>query len=164
MKSVIIQGSSRSTGHTYLISQLIQQQVEADFIDLKEYEIHPYSYEHEHVGDDFLPLMRKLITYDTFIFITPVYWYAMSGIMKNFFDRITDCLKVEKELGRKLRGKQMLAVSCGSEAEEVEGFFVPFSKSADYLGMQYLGALHTWVLGGEVESEVEARVRNFFNK
>ena len=74
-----------------------------------------------------------------------VYWYSMSGLMKAFFDRITDCLKIEKETGRKLRGKYMAAISCGSDDNEVEGFFVPFQKSADYLGMTYVGNIHTWI-------------------
>ena len=36
----------------------------------------------------------------TIIFVTPVYWYAMSGRMKVFFDRWTDLLKIDKDTGR----------------------------------------------------------------
>ena len=56
--------------------------------------------------------MKTIISkYDTIIFATPVYWYSMSGILKVFIDRITDLLTIEKELGRKLRGKKMAVVS-----------------------------------------------------
>lgn len=161
MKAVIIQGSSRSQGNTHKIAQVLQKHLDADIIDLKQHQIHAYSYEHEHNDDDFLPLMKRIVTYDTIIFATPVYWYAMSGMMKNFFDRITDCLKTEKETGRQLRGKSMSAISCGSEATAVEGFFVPFRNSAEYLGMNYLGDLHTWVASETVDEQNLALIRAF---
>ena len=61
------------------------------------------------------------------------------------FDRITACLKTEKETERKLRGKNMAAMSCGSDSIKHEGFFFPFEKSANYLGMHYSGHIHTWI-------------------
>lgn len=159
--SIIIQGSSRSEGNTHTIVKILQEQLGADLIDLKTLTIHPYSYRHEHIHDDFLPTMRTIVQYKSIIFATPVYWYAMSGIMKNFFDRITDCLKIEKDLGRQLRGKKMAAVACGSDDIVTEGFFVPFRNSADYLGMHYLGDVHTWMDNGRVEAEVLDRIERF---
>lgn len=145
MKVVVIQGSARSIGHSSQIVELLKEELELDVIDLNMKNIHPFHYEHIHSDDDFLPLMKKISEYDRLIFVTPVYWYSMSGIMKNFFDRITDCLIVEKELGRKLRGKSMGAISCGSDDSQTLGFFEPFRKSAEYLGMQYIGDVHTWI-------------------
>lgn len=59
-------------------------------------------------NDDYLNLMKQILEkYETLILATPVYWYSMSGIMKVFFDRLTDLLTIEKELGRKLRGKKI---------------------------------------------------------
>jgi multimeric flavodoxin WrbA len=57
--------------------------------------------------------------------VTPVYWYTMSGIMKVFFDRFSDLLRIEKDLGRKLRGKSMAVISCG--ADEIRRFFATYS-------------------------------------
>ena len=163
MKKVIIQGSSRSEGNTHTLIQYLQSIEEFDLIDLKECTISAYDYAHENQGDDFLPLMRKLVEYDLLVFATPVYWYSMSGIMKNFFDRITDCLKIEKDLGRRLRGKSMAAFCCGSDAEEVSGFFLPFELSAGYLGMDYLGDVHAWIEQDEIEEEVKRRLDLFAN-
>lgn len=84
----------------------------------------------------------------------------MSGLLKNFLDRITDCLKSEKETGRKLRGKNLVIISCGSEEAEVEGFFVPFQLSAEYLGMNYCGHVHTWI-EEDMSEEVKTKI-NFF--
>lgn len=145
MKTIIIQGSARSDGNTSKIVRVISGHFNADIIDLNTKIINPYHYEHIHMDDDFLPIIKKVVNYDLIVFATPVYWYSMSGLMKNFFDRISDCLKIEKETGRLLRGKKVIAVSCGSDSNETEGFFVPFKESAHYLGMEYLGDLHTWI-------------------
>ena len=132
MKKVIISGSSRKDGDTKkVIDQLIKKS-NWDVIDLNDYTISYYDYEHKNRHDDYLPLMKKIVKeYDTIIFATPVYWYAMSGILKVFFDRITDLLTIEKELGRALRGKKMAAISCsiGNHLETV--FWLPFSETAD---------------------------------
>jgi len=163
MKSIIIQGSSRIDGNTSQIAKILEDSLEAEIIHLKELTINSYSYRHENVNDDFLPIMRRIINYDIIIFITPVYWYSMSGIMKNFFDRITDCLKIEKETGRKLRGKNMVAISCGSDEIETDGFFVPFRNSAEYLGMNYLGDIHTWIENDKPGKDLIDKIKIFTN-
>jgi multimeric flavodoxin WrbA len=145
MKTVIIQGSSRSNGNTCRIIEIFRKNHDADVFDLSQLNIGFYDYEHQNNDDDFLPTMKRIVEYNLIIFATPVYWYAMSGRMKTFFDRITECLKTEKETGRKLRGKSMAAISCGSDDAETEGFFVPFKETAGYLGMNYLGDVHTWI-------------------
>ena len=57
--------------------------------------------------------------------------------MKVFFDRLSDCLKTEKETGRKLRGMEMAVICCGSDQQLKEGFYMPFIETAKYLGMTY---------------------------
>ena len=162
MKRLIIQGSSLSRGNTHTIAKLVQEQVSCDLIDLNDYTIGPFDYAFKNQDDDFLPLFRKIVAeYDMLIFATPVYWYSMSGTMKIFFDRISDCLKIDKETGRKLRGKHMAMFSCGSDSDEVPGFEVPFKLSAEYLGMHYRGHVHTWISGDSVAEEVVERVRGF---
>ncbi|MEZ4804274.1 MAG: NAD(P)H-dependent oxidoreductase [Bacteroidia bacterium] len=73
----------------------------------------------------------------------PVYWYAMSGIMKVFFDRLSDLLTIEKDLGRQLRGKNMAVVSVSNGNNLGDAFWLPFKSTAEYLGMHYIGDLHT---------------------
>lgn len=161
MKSILIQASSRSNGHTHQIVQLFREHWPSDFLDLKPLRIHPYTYEHAHQDDDFMPTMRQLLEYDLLIFATPVYWYSMSGILKNFLDRISDCLKIEKETGRQLRGKKMIAICCGTDHVEIEGYFVPFRLTAEYLGMGYWGDLHTWVEDKTPSQEIKNRIEAF---
>ena len=67
----------------------------------------------------------------------------MSGIMKVFFDRITDLITIEKDLGRQLRGKKMAAICCSNGDDLNKKFWIPFQESAKYLGMDYIGNLHS---------------------
>lgn len=163
-KGVIIQASSRSMGNTNKISLFIQELTNYDIIDLKTKNILPFDYDFKNSDDDFLPLIREIAEkYDYLIFITPVYWYTMSGILKTFFDRISDCLKIEKETGRKLRGKSMSVLSCGSDEDKIEFFDLPFKKSAAYLGMNYLGYIHAWIENNEIPEKVKKELKEYSN-
>lgn len=164
MRRIIVQGSSRNNGNTNKIVQILQNYVECDLIDLSNCNIGQYDYENRNHNDDFLATIRKIVEYDLAIFATPVYWYSMSGTMKTFFDRLTDCLKNDKETGRKLRGKNMAVISCGSDNFENEGFFIPFEKSAEYLGMNYLGNIHTWIGESEPSNSVLELIKDFSEK
>ena len=142
-KKVIILGSSRKNGNTTKIVDEISKEHEIDVINLSDYNISYYDYESKNKEDDFLPLIRRILEeYDTLIFATPIYWYNMSGIMKVFFDRFSDLIRIEKETGRKLRGKKIGVISNSHDDEIEESFYIPFKKSADYLGMEYLGHAH----------------------
>jgi len=142
-RKVIIVGSSRSKGNTTKIVDSIAGKFGIDVINLSDYEISHYDYESKNLDDDFLPLIRRIIeNYDQFIFATPVYWYSMSGIMKVFFDRFSDLLRIEKETGRKLRGKQFAVISNSHDNEIENDFYIPFKRTADYLGMDYIGDKH----------------------
>jgi multimeric flavodoxin WrbA len=168
MEILIIQGSARKNGNTNKIVNYIQEKIDCDFTDLKDYIISNYDYNSRNKEDDFMPLMREVVEYDLIIFATPIYWYSMSGIMKTFFDRITDCLKIEKETGRKLRGKSMALISCGSDKDSVlvisKEFEMPFRESASYLEMEYKGSVHTWVDSDEISEEVIQNLDKFIAK
>lgn len=142
-KGVIILGSSNSQGETFKLCNALQQRTHFPMIDLKTKKILPFDYEFKNQEDDFLNTFRTIVdNYELMIFATPVYWYAMSGTMKIFIDRFSDCLKIHKELGRKLRGKQMALLSVGSDKELREGFTMPFIETANYLGMHFITNTH----------------------
>lgn len=158
-KTLLLQASARSDGNTHQIVQALRKQLDFDVIDLKTKHIESYSYERENQSDDFLPIMRDIAeNYDLLVFATPVYWYSMSGLLKNFLDRLTDCISIEKQLGRQLRGKQLASLSCGSDAIEVDGFHTPFRLTAEYLDMNYIAEVHTWIAEDEIEVEVLERI------
>lgn len=144
-KTIIIQGSARSIGNTSNIIKHLSSKLQFDLVDLKTKNFSGYDYSFKNADDDFLPLAANLINnYDKFIFATPVYWYSMSGLMKNFLDRFSDLLGPHKELGRKLRGKSIGVISCSGDNDIQEAMYMPFKESAKYLGMTYLGEVHGW--------------------
>jgi multimeric flavodoxin WrbA len=112
-RTIILQASSRNKGDSHTIINYLNTNDQFDVIDLKTKNIGHFDYDFNNAGDDFISLMTEIIeNYDTIIFVTPVYWYSMSSILKVFFDRFSDLLKTHKKLGRKLRGKNMAMISC----------------------------------------------------
>ena len=163
--TIIIQGSSKSDGDTNTVLNYLNTSNQFDIIDLNTKSIGHFDYGFKNANDDFLPLMESIIEkYDTILFATPVYWYSMSGILKVFFDRISDLLKTEKDIGRKLRGKNMGMISVSNSNDLKEGFSMPFIETANYLGMNYLGDMHAWVENGEVDVEAKKLIESFRNK
>lgn len=162
LRIAIIQGSARKDGDTSALVEAARERSGWDVIDLNDYNFSYYDYEHRNRGDDFLPLIQRLITdYDVWVFATPVYWYSMSGLMKVFFDRISDLLTIEKDWGRKIRGKYLAVLSCSAGENLGDYFWLPFRRSAEYLGMTYLGGLHTELESGRLTSGDRSRLRQF---
>lgn len=147
MSTLIIVGSARRHGNTYQAASQLQKTLGADLLDLLDYKIGGFRYDQDYpASDQFIELVEKhLLKYDHIVLASPVYWYSMSANMKIFFDRISDLLVSKKELGRQLRGKSMSVISCSSDHEVYESFFLPFRLSADYLGMNYLQEWHCWL-------------------
>ncbi len=160
MNTIIIAGSARNDGNTMFLTQQLTENTSWDCINLNDYDYSYYDYEHKNREDDFLPLLRSILErYDAIIFATPVYWYSMSGIMKVFLDRISDVLTIEKELGRKFRGKKMAVVSTSNGNNLGANFWLPFIHTADYLGMDYMGGLHT-IAGADNKAELSKFVQS----
>lgn len=160
--TVIIQASARSNGDTNIIVNELNKHNTFDIIDLKTKNIGHFEYDFTNANDDFLPLMEEIIAkYDTIVFATPVYWYNMSGILKAFFDRLSDLLHYKKELGRQMRGKKMAMISNNNYDDLKDGFSMPFKESANYLGMNYLGNIHTWVEDGVINPIAIERIDTF---
>ncbi|NWO06685.1 MAG: NAD(P)H-dependent oxidoreductase [Alteromonadaceae bacterium] len=139
MKIAVILGSSRSDGNTRHLTDKFVAQTNAVFFNLADYEISAYDYTHENKGDDFLPLIRELVKFDHLVFSSPVYWYSMSALLKTFFDRLSDLLTVNKELGRQLKGKSCSVLSTGFDIELPLCFAQPFELTANYMHLVYKG-------------------------
>ncbi|WP_074407612.1 MULTISPECIES: flavodoxin family protein [Aquimarina] len=164
-KGIIILGSSNSNGDTYKAASFVSQQMNYSIIDLKTKNISEFDYEFKNRNDDFHPLINEVVSqYDLIIFATPVYWYTMSGILKTFLDRISDCLKIEKDVGRKLRGMEMAVLSCGSDKQLKDGFHMPFVETSKYLGMKYIGDVHCWIENNNLPNLVETKLSDFINQ
>lgn len=162
-KTIIVLGSSRSNGETRQIVDYLLSKTDWEFLDLKPFQITHYDYEHKNKDDEFSKIIiPKLLDAERIIVATPVYWYAMSGIMKVFFDRLTDLITISKSQGRQLRGKSFGVISCSSEEAIKDGFYMPFEESANYLGMSYIGKVHGWLENKEIPKVVQKRLDEFY--
>jgi GrpB-like predicted nucleotidyltransferase (UPF0157 family) len=113
-----------------------------EIIDLNDSPIHPYSYDSDQNRDrdSYLRLVRQIIASDYVVLATPVYWYSMSTLMKTFVDRFSDLLNgTHQPLGEALCGKKICVIATGSDPRLPIGFEVPFSATAIYFGMDYMG-------------------------
>ncbi|GAA0872146.1 flavodoxin family protein [Gangjinia marincola] len=161
-KTLILLGSSNSKGETKQLVNYMSNKAQIPIIDLKKKYIVEFDYEFRNQDDDFKSLLEEIVTtYDTLIFATPVYWYTMSARMKLFFDRLSDGLKLHKDIGRKLRGMNMAVLSCGYDKVLKDGFHMPFKETAKYLGMNYSGDVHGWLENGILTDEIKERLDNF---
>ncbi len=163
--TIALFSSSRRHGNTGKLLDCVAGKTDVDIVDLAEFNIGSYDYEHNNLDDDFLPLMRKVLDYDKIIFASPVYWYSVTPTMKAFIDRISDLLDLPELLdsGRRLRGKQGY-VLCTSISDEISTSFIDaFSETFGYLGMVYSGHLHANCADGYKEADQESDVLEFVN-
>jgi len=65
------------------------------------------------INDDMQKIYEKLINADVIIFGTPTYFDDISGLLKNFLDRLNPV-----GFGRKLKGKDAYAIAVGGAGQE----------------------------------------------
>lgn len=142
-KVLVLVGSSRRNSDTRKFAEQVFARKEHTLIDLQDYQLEEYNYDANYSSSDqFDEVLKQILTHNIIVFCTPVYWYAMSARMKILFDRFTDCLTIDKDQGRKLRGKKVAMVAVGTDLEIPLGFEIPFSRTADYLGMKYIAGAY----------------------
>lgn len=140
-KLIIIFGSSRSNGNTFEAVEFALSKIyESEIIDLANYHVSDFDYEHKNKNDDFMKIVSNLLNYRTVILATPIYWHTVSATMKRFLDRLSDLLSIDKDTGRLLREKNLAVItSYRVYPEGKDGFEQILINTAKYLGMNYLG-------------------------
>ena len=156
-------GSSHQNGNTTLVTKAFAEISGSEIVDLGQLDISYYDYDHKNRGDDFLPLIKDFIeNYDTMVIVTPIYWYTMSAEVKTFLDRISDLLTIEKETGRKLRGKSMALISQTEGDFYYDWFAEPIRLTAKYLGMDFKGHVHVSIEDGDITEVYRKRMKKLF--
>jgi multimeric flavodoxin WrbA len=142
---LILLGSARSDGDTAGAAQALAERLQgATLIDLRSKKVRPFDYANSSAADDFSSLADLMLAHGSVIFATPVYWYAMSGVMKIFFDRLSDLLsgRDPERRGRRLAGREVWLLAVGSDPALPSGFELPFAETARYLGMIWRGGYY----------------------
>ena len=129
-------------------------------VNLLDFNISPFNYSADYSSqDNFYKLVETILNYQTIIFATSVYWYSMSGLMKNLFDRFTYIVTVKKEIGRRLSGKSMFLIAVGTDEKLREGFETPFKLTAEYLGMIYQDGVYFSTQNRFIETRLQNKNR-----
>jgi len=161
--AIALFASSRRNGNTGQFLDRIAAEVDIEIVDLGSKQISQYDYEHRNRGDDFEPLMHRVLMYDRIVLASPVYWYAVSPPMKVFLDRISDFLDLPDlvDHGRRLRGKTAYVVATSIYDEVPKPFIGAWLETFDYLGMRFGGVAHVNCRDGYVPSKHEISASEF---
>ena len=145
-KVALVIGTSRNEGTTWTVLRAANEHVALPVFDLAKMSISYFDYESKNLDDDFIPLVEKLVTYDAIGLVSPVYWYSVSAQMKTFIDRLSDLLGPRKDLGRRLRGKELFLFTTGHTENTLPRCMEePIQLTASYLGMKYVGAHYSQI-------------------
>jgi multimeric flavodoxin WrbA len=163
---IAVLASARRNGNTGRLLDRVADELNIEIVDLSEKNISAYDYQHRNRDDEFEPLMKRVLEFDRIIFASPVYWYAVSGPMKIFLDRISDYLDLAelKEQGRRLRGKtgHVLCTSIGKEIDPA--YLGAYEKTFRYLGMRMGASLHANCRDGYRQDAYESDLQVFIRE
>lgn len=139
-KAVAVLGAAEGHGNTLAYLQEAYDGWDLKIHDLNSVRVEPYSYR-ERRQDDFFRIIDDALAADRLVIATPVYWYAMSGAMKDFLDRFSDLMGGPgKTRGEALFGKKVEILVSGYDHKLPFGFEVPVAATCLYFAMDYLGA------------------------
>ncbi|WFO74833.1 flavodoxin family protein [Desulfurococcaceae archaeon MEX13E-LK6-19] len=135
-KILLINGSPRKYGAVYKLLKIAEKGVidaggEPRIIHLYDYNIKPCigCVSDEHLvcrfpciikDDDFNKIGDMVLESDGIIFGTPIYWYSVSGVLKNFIDRLTSMENMIFHTGRSLlEGKVAGFIATGNDSGSI---------------------------------------------
>jgi multimeric flavodoxin WrbA len=134
----IVMGSARGDGNTASTFHHLNQRIGSrmDIADLSALSIGTFDYRRHDDRDDFHSVIGLMLGSEHIVFATPVYWYSMSGVMKVFFDRLTDLLvnPDNRMIGRALAGRNVWFLATGTDEGLPFGFHEPFARTAALRG------------------------------
>ncbi|HEY4965485.1 MAG TPA: NAD(P)H-dependent oxidoreductase [Puia sp.] len=162
---LVILASARKHGDTRAFLDKVFDKLEHKQIDLLDFHISSFDYSNNYPDtDDFLRIVDEILQHNVIVFATPVYWYSMSGLMKTFFDRLTDLLTVKKKATRQLKGKSIFLLTVGVDQELPKGFEIPFKLTSAYLNMTYRDCIYYSTKFPKTEEEIGEAIDSFTAK
>ena len=167
MTIAIIYGGSRPNGNTEELTKLATQGLVVEEIYLKEYLIEPITDKRHadagfpEVNDDYNSIIDRILPHDILIFSTPIYWYSMTGIMKNFIDRWSQTLRDTKypDFKKQMSQKRAYVIAVGGDNPYIKGLpmIQQFQHIFDFIGVTFEG----YILGegnrpGDIAQDLKA--------
>jgi multimeric flavodoxin WrbA len=150
MKLLVINGSSRANGNSEYLSDVLLKDISHSTLFLRNYDIKPIvDQRHDEKGfdsvdDDYEKVIKQVLEYDILLFATPLYWYGMSGRMKNFVDRWSQSLR-DKQMDFKgeMAKKQAFVLIVGGDRIHIKALPLvqQFQYIFDFMNMPMIGYL-----------------------
>jgi len=150
MKLAVIYGSSRENGNSEQLTEVVLKNLTATRFYLRNHHIEPII-DKRHtaegfspVDDDYHEIITQVMEHDILLFVTPLYWYGMSGHMKNFVDRWSHSLRDQRyDFKGAMKGKKAFAIIVGGDSARVKGLPLvqQFQYIFDFMSMEFCGYL-----------------------
>lgn len=169
-------GSSREESNSEQLADLVTRGIKHRKIYLKNLSIQPiHDLRHAEggfqlVSDDYDTIIKAFLESDRIIFSTPIYWYSMSGIMKNMIDRLSQAIRDERfpQLKEHLQSIEAIVIAVGGDEPKIKGLplIQQFQYTFDFLNMRF----STYILGegnqpGDILQDQQALYQaNLLNK
>ena len=94
-------------------------------------------------NDDYNSIIDRILPHNILIFSTPIYWYSMSGTMKNFIDRWSQTLRDPKypNFKNKMALKKAFVIAVGGDDPYIKGLpmIQQFRHIFDFIGIDFAG-------------------------
>ncbi|MBN8252054.1 flavodoxin family protein [Priestia flexa] len=149
MSIAVLYGGNRPGGNTETLTKKVIEGIEVTEIHLKDYIIQPIEDKrHDEAGfpeinDDYNKIIDEVLRHDTLIFSTPIYWYTMTGVMKNFIDRWSHSMRDVNypEFKQQMAGKHAYVVTVGGDNPYLKGLplIQQFQYIFDFMNMNFQG-------------------------
>jgi multimeric flavodoxin WrbA len=147
MTIAVLFGGTRQNGNTEMLAERAIQGLAAEKIFLRDYAIHPIE-DGRHapegfqdINDDYNTIIDRILPHDILIFATPIYWYSMSGPMKNFIDRWSQTMRDPNYPDFKtiMAAKKAFVVAVGGDNPYVKGLpmIMQFQHIFDFMGISF---------------------------
>lgn len=181
MKTLIITSSPNKVGLTQrtaekCIEELLKLDVELEHINLKDRKIllceaagekgwgDCYKKHLCTIDDDFTNIFETMQEFDSYIFITPVYFHEPSEISKAFFDRLKRCDVLNEK--SKLKTKPVINIACaGGSGTGAKECLKTMRSISDFLGLKTINDIDITQDNGTIkENDIVNSINKMVNK
>lgn len=167
MTIAVIHGGNRPNGNVEILTKLATEGLAVEEIYLKDYLIEPIIDKRHadegfpEINDDYNSIIDRILPHDILIFSTPIYWYSMTGTMKNFIDRWSQTLKdpIYSDFKTLMASKKAYVIAVGGDDPYIKGLpmIQQFQHIFDFVGTTFEG----YIIGsgnrpGEITEDLTA--------
>lgn len=149
MSIAVIYGGNRPDGNVETLTKLVTQGLMVEEIYLKDFLIQPIIDKRHaeegfsNINDDYNAIIDRILPHDILIFSTPIYWYSMTGIMKNFIDRWSQTLRDPDypDFKALMSSKKAYVIAVGGDEPYIKGLpmIQQFQYIFDFIGTTFEG-------------------------